>query len=75
MREFLRTARGLDPDLLVRYRRARLLYADARRNAVFVCRDPVGAVTSAELVGTRPDPCGRTFKSLAPGSRKACGGF
>ena len=75
VREFLRAVRGLDPDLLARCRRAGLLYADARRNAVFVCRDPAGAVTGAELVGTRPDPGGRTFKGLAPGSRKARGGF
>lgn len=75
VREFLRAARALDPDLLARCRRAGLLYADARRNAVFVCRDPAGAVTGAELVGTRPDPAGRTFKGLAPGSRKARGGF
>ena len=75
VREFLHAVRGLDPDLLARCRRAGLLYADARRNAVFVCRDPAGAVTGAELVGTRPDPGGRTFKGLAPGSRKARGGF
>lgn len=73
--EFLHIARGLDPDLLARCRRAGLLYADARGNAVFVCRDPAGAVTGAELVGTRPDPAGRSFKGLAPGSRKARGGF
>ena len=75
VRDFLRAARGLDPALLERCRRDGLLYADARRNAVFVCRDPAGAVTGAELGGTRPAPGGRTFKGLAPGSRKARGGF
>lgn len=53
--------------------RAGLLHADARRNAVFVCRDAAGTLTGAELLGTRPDSGGRTFKGLAPGSRKARG--
>ena len=75
VRDFLVTARSLDPDLLERCRRDGLLYADARRNAVFLCRDPLHNPVGAELVGTRPAPDGRTFKGMAPGSRKARGGF
>ena len=75
VRDFLATARGLDPTLLERCRQDGILYADSRRNAVFVCRDCHQHPTGAELVGTRPAPHGRTFKGMAPGSRKARGGF
>ena len=75
VRDFLRTARGLAPDLLDRCHRDGILYADHRRNAVFLCRDPRQIPVGAELVGTRPAPDGRTFKGMAPGSRKAHGGF
>ena len=51
------------------------LYADARRNAVFVCRGPDGAPTGAELKGTVARPDGTRFTGLAPGSRKDRGGF
>ena len=51
------------------------LYADARRNAVFVCRGPDGAPTGAELKGTVLRPDGTRFAGLAPGSRKDRGGF
>ena len=72
MRRYLAQERGLDPRLLRLCRRARILYADRRGNAVFVCRDPARAVTGAEIVGTRP---GNAFKAMAPGSRKRRGGF
>ena len=75
VRDFLRTQRGLAADLLELCHRQGLLYADARQNAVFLCRDARGQPVGAELVGTRPAPDGRTFKGLAPGSRKARGGF
>ena len=75
VRDFLATARGLDPALLERCRHDGILYADSRRNAVFVCRDSLHNPVGAELVGTRPAPDGRTFKGMAPGSRKARGGF
>ena len=75
VRAFLHTARGLDLRLLAHCRHQGLLYADSRRNAVFVCRDAHGTVTGAELVGTQPAPGSRPFKALAPGSRKASGGF
>ena len=51
------------------------LYADARRNAVFVCRSPDGEPTGAELKGTVLRPDGTRFSGLAPGSRKDRGGF
>jgi hypothetical protein len=51
------------------------LYADARRNAVFVCRDENGTVTGAELKGTVQRSDGSRFTGLAPGSRKELGGF
>ena len=75
VRDFLTTARGLDPALLERCRQDGILYADSRRNAVFVCRDRHQHPVGAELVGTRPAPDGRSFKGMAPGSRKARGGF
>ena len=75
MRDFLARARGLDPALLEHCRRNGTLYAARRRNAVFTCRDRSGTTTGAELVGTCPPPDGSIFKGLAPGSRRACGGF
>ena len=52
-----------------------LLGADARGNAVFLCRDIRGRVTGAELVGTRRMADGRRFRGLAPGTRRSAGGF
>ena len=50
-------------------------YADARRNAVFVCRDEDGRAVGAELKGTVPRRDGSRFTGMAPGSRKDRGGF
>ena len=75
VRDFLARARGLDPALLQNCRRAGMLYADRRRNAVFICRDRSGSTAGAELVGTCPLPDVSTFKGLAPGSRRDRGGF
>ena len=52
-----------------------LLYADDRLNAVFVCRNVGGHPTGAEILGTAPQPGGKCFRGMAPGSRKARGGF
>ena len=41
----------------------------------FLCRDHRQHPVGAKLVGTRPAPDSRTFKGMAPGSRKARGGF
>ncbi len=51
------------------------LYADARRNAVFVCRGPNGDPVGAEIKGTSFRPDGTRYAGLAPGSRKDSGGF
>ncbi len=75
VRDFLVSPRGLDPALLDRCRQDGLLWADPRRNAVFLCRDSRRQPTGAEIAGTRPDSRGRTFKAMALGSRKAEGGF
>ncbi|MBD3805170.1 MAG: plasmid recombination protein [Thioclava sp.] len=50
-------------------------YADARRNAVFVCRDEDGQAVGAELKGTVQRQDGTRFTGMAPGSRKDRGGF
>ncbi len=47
------------------------IYADSRRNAVFLCHDIDGAVSGAELRGTGS----QTFKGMAPGSKRATGFF
>ena len=75
VRDYLSVERGLEPEVLDDLRARGLLYADARRNAVFPCRDRAGRVAGAELAGTRPRFDGSVFKGMAPGSRKARGGF
>ncbi|MDE0050724.1 MAG: DUF3991 and TOPRIM domain-containing protein [Rhodospirillales bacterium] len=71
VRDHLVERRGLDPALVEACRRRGTVYADRRRNAVFVSRNASGAATGAEISGT-----GRSaFKGMAPGSRKALGGF
>lgn len=47
------------------------VYADSRRNAVFVCRAPDGLVSGAELRGTGKTP----YKGMAKGSRRGVGFF
>lgn len=51
------------------------LYADARRNAVFLCRDEAGQPTGAELKGTVLRDDGSRFNGMAAGSKKDAGGF
>ena len=76
VRDYLVVERGLGPALVASCHRHGLVYADDRRNAVFVCRTSSGAVTGAEIVGTvRWSRRNRMFKGMAPGSRKALGGF
>ena len=75
VRRYLTAQRGLDPRLLLACHRDGSLYADRRRNAVFLCRDAAGTPTGAEIAGTRPRAGGPPFKGMAPGSRKARGGF
>ena len=47
--DFLATARGLPAHVIEPFMAAGDIYADSRRNAVFVCRAPDGQVTGAEL--------------------------
>ena len=75
VRSWLIGERGLEGFRVDGFKSAGLLYADARFNAVFVCRDVGGAVTGAELVGIRRRSDGGRFRGMAPGSRKASGGF
>ena len=75
VRHYLARSRRLDPRLLDQCRQLGVLWADARQNAVFLCRDLQQQPAGAELNGSRPSPSGATFKGLAPGSRKQRGGF
>lgn len=75
VRSHLARERGLPPAYLDRLNEKGELYADARRNAVFVCRGPDGEPVGAELKGTVTRPDGTRFTGLAPGSRKDAGGF
>ena len=72
VQDYLTRDRGLDPDLVDDCHRMRLIEADRRANAVFITRSAKATPTGAELHGTWPD---RPFKGMAPGSRKAHGGF
>ena len=53
MRAWLVEERGLEAFRVDGLHGTGLLGADARGNAVFLCRDIRGRVTGAELVGTR----------------------
>ena len=75
VRDALVRQRTLRADVLDACRRRGLLYADDRRNAVFVCRSAEGRPRGAEIFGTQERPDGRRFRGLATGSRKARGGF
>ena len=52
VRSWLIEERGLEDFRVDGFKSAGMLYADARFNAVFVCRDVRGAATGAELVGS-----------------------
>ena len=75
VRDWLTGERGLGGRLVDALRSGGLVHADVRGNAVFLCRDAGGAVTGAELVGTRRRSDGSRFRGMVPGSRKAAGGF
>ena len=69
------TERGIGGMLLQACHARGLVYADRRRNAVFVSRDVSGKATGAEIVGLRRRGGDAAFKAMAPGPRKASGGF
>ena len=75
VREALVRQRALRADVLEACHSHGILYADDRLNAVFICRNASGRPTGAEILGTAPQPGGKRFRGMAPGSRKACGGF
>jgi len=75
VRDALARQRALSAEVLEACLGRGLLYADHRLNAVFVCRNVSGNPTGAEIVGTAPRPGGKPFRGMAPGSRKARGGF
>ena len=75
VRDALVRQRALRADVLEACHRRGLLYADDRRNAVFVCRNATGQPTGAETLATAAHPSGKRFRGMAPGSRKARGGF
>lgn len=75
VRQHLVEARALPAHYVDKLHAAGDLYADTRRNAVFVCRDEDGTATGAELKGTVQRPDGSRFAGMSPGSRKDRGGF
>lgn len=79
VRTHLVRERGLPPDYIDRLHENGHLYADARKNAVFVCRGPNGEPVGAEIKGTfrfkSGKYAGKYWTGLAPGSRKEAGGF
>lgn len=72
VRQHLVRHRGLDTAILEQCARQLILGADRRANAVFISRDANNTPAGAELLGTNRN---RPFRGMAPGSRKARGGF
>ena len=75
VRDALVRQRALHTEVLQACHSRGLLYADHRLNAVFVCRNATANPTGAEILGTAPRAGGKRFRGMAPGSRKARGGF
>ena len=75
VRDALVHQRALRPAVLEACRRRGLIYADARRNAVFLCTDATGQPTGTEILGTARTDGASPFRGMARGSRKARGAF
>ena len=75
VRQHLVGDRGLSAGVVDDLYRKSRIYADKRRNAVFIARDANGVAVGAEVKGTRIRPDGTRFAGLARGSRKDAGGF
>lgn len=75
VRRWLTAERSLNAELVDSFRQDGRIYADGRRNAVFLCTDASGTLTGAECVGTHRRADGRRFRGMTRGSRKAAGGF
>lgn len=69
--EYLIKTRGLPESLIAAQVDRRAIYGDERRNVVFMCLDPHGQPTGAELRGTGDT----AYKGMAPGSRRGAGFF
>jgi hypothetical protein len=75
VRRYLTEVRALPSRYIERLHELGNVYADARRNAVFLCRDVhTDEIVGAELKGTIERPEGR-FTGMTPGSRKDLGAF
>lgn len=62
VRVWLIEERGLEDFRVDGFKSTGMLYADARCNAVFLCRDACGAATGAELVGSLRQADGSRFR-------------
>ena len=69
--DYLTKTRGLPEHVIEPLIDQGVIYPDSRRNAVFLCHDPEGSITGAELRGTSSTP----FKGMVPGSRRGIGFF
>lgn len=68
VRSYLTEARAIPAHIVDQLHGRGDVYADDRKNAVFVCRDEAGAITGAEKKSAR-------FSGMAAGSKKNLGGF
>lgn len=76
VRNWLTNTRSLPPSYIDQLHERGDVYADNRRNAVFLARDPeTDEIVGAELKGTIERPDGSRFGGLAEGSKKDQGGF
>ena len=75
VRDALVRDRALPHAVLDTWKACGMIRADHRHNAVFICQNATGQISGAELLGTRRRANAPTFKGMAPGSRKARGGF
>lgn len=76
VRDHLTNERALPAGYIDRLYELGDLYADTKRNAVFVCREPeTNRIIGAEIKGTVTRHDGTRFSGMATGSRKNTGGF
>ena len=75
VRRYLVQRRALPANYIDKLHEQGNCYADARRNAVFLCRDDQGRAVGAELKGTVQRGDGTHFSGMTPGSVKDQGGF
>lgn len=75
VRRYLIEERALPTSYIDKLHESGDVYADARRNAVFLCRGAGGVPTGAEIKGTIQREDGTRFSGMTPGSTKDSGGF